>query len=391
MVRSYDVSLHSMRDLHEYHRELVDLREWIQEQKLRIAQDPISDIEHSLQTHDIVVNEISIHAERIDKFILKGNGITDSSTFDIQHIVVQIEELSNEWKSINIVCELKRSTLVDDSLSIQYSVELKKIATWLDRFVRVSNSEELGKDLISVSTIQKNLKILDIDITAQTERFDNLVAKISEFSQRGHKSQSLLEASIDRISLIIEKTLPLHKERCEIVDRSFFLYRLLLQIIDEQDWVDEKAALLGSINPVLELIQAQKLLKRFEILIGDFNLRENRVSSLQTELNDMISFKHSSMCVSAFETLQEKWAQLKNLSSDKKSLILNYILIQQYMSDCFEASVWLKEKESLISSGIVAKVCISIILFDFCIYILSFIVFLLCRLLHSRSVLISVP
>ena len=361
-----------MRDLHEFHRELVDLREWIQEQKLRVVQNPISYIEHSLQTHDILVNEILIHSERIEKFILKGNVMKDSSAFDIQHVAVEFTELSNEWKSLNVVCNLRRKTLVDDSIFIHYSAELKKIATWLDRIEIICNSDELGKDLMSVTIIQKNLKNLDINIAAQTERFANLVAKISEFNLRGHKSQSLLESSMEEISLKMEKTFPLYKERCEIINISCFSYRLLLEIKDEQDWVDDKSALLGSFNPVNELIQTKKMLKRFEILIADFNLRESRVFLLQTELNSIISSKHFSMCVCAFEALQEKWAQLNHICSDTKSVILNYILIQQYASDCFEASVWLKEKESLLSSGIVAKVFIAKFIFDVCVYILPF-------------------
>ena len=359
-----------MRDLHEYYRELVDMREWIQEQQLRILQDHVSDIEHSLQTHDVLVNEISIHSERIENFILKGNDIKDSSTFNVQHIVLEITELSNEWKSINDLCELKRNALVDDSLFIQYSAEIEKIVNWTDKIERVCNTEELGKDLISASIIQKYLKNLDIEIAAQTERFDNLVAKIREFSHRNHKSLPVLEASIEQISVKIEKTLPLYKERCEIVNKSCFSYRLFLQIKDEEDWVDDKSALLGSFNPINEFLQAQKLLKRFEILIADFNLRENRVLSLQNELKFVITLRHSSFCESTFLILREKWAKLKLASSGTKSIILNYILIQQYMSDCFEASVWLKEKESLLSSGIVAKVFISIFI---SIYVYTFV------------------
>ena len=293
-----------MRDLHEYYRELVDMREWIQEQQLRILQDHVSDIEHSLQTHDVLVNEISIHSERIENFILKGNDIKDSSTFNVQHIVLEITELSNEWKSINDLCELKRNALVDDSLFIQYSAEIEKIVNWTDKIERVCNTEELGKDLISASIIQKYLKNLDIEIAAQTERFDNLVAKIREFSHRNHKSLPVLEASIEQISVKIEKTLPLYKERCEIVNKSCFSYRLFLQIKDEEDWVDDKSALLGSFNPINEFLQAQKLLKRFEILIADFNLRENRVLSLQNELKFVITLRHSSFCESTFLILR---------------------------------------------------------------------------------------
>ncbi|KAI6656249.1 Spectrin alpha chain, non-erythrocytic 1 isoform X3 [Oopsacas minuta] len=356
MIAEYSGNLHSVRVVHEFVRELIDWKEWVKDQKCDISQDHITDIEQALQTHDVFVNEVSINSERIIRFIQKAKCLQLPSNFNSHHLSRGIDELSTEWDELNIFCSLKRETLVNDSASLQYSIELDKIALWFDSAEKMCTSQELGKDIISASIIQKTLRNLEHDFAAHNQRFNSIVLGIYDFFPNDHKCLPSLRNLISSITVRVEEISSLYKQRCIVIDQSCYSYHLLQQIADEQDWVDEKLNLLESCDTVNDLIQAQKVLKKFELLIADFNLRENRIQKLEIELNTITSFPHYSIVNLAFGTLNNQWSHLNVVTKERKKNILGNISIQQFLSDCFEANMWLREIETLISGGAVAKV-----------------------------------
>ena len=338
----------------------MEIKGWVQERALDLGQESIATIEQTLQSHEILENEININSDRISRFLQRGENLQYPSNYQNRHITEGIIDVSNEWSSLQKNCLLKRNILSSDLSFIRLSFELDKILSWLSSTKIICESQDLGKDLSSASHIQKTLLSLDHHFEGQKHKFFVISKNINEIFNDGSNNLDILNKKVVDLALKFETLLPIYQKRITMVNQSCISYNFLLEIADEHDWIDEKSTLIRSCLTSNDLIRSQKVFKKFELLFADFQSRENRVLSLQEQHEENIYIENIPLIEKEVENLSSDFSQLKKLCCDRKDILLRNIALQHYFSNCMEAFVWLKDKETILISQRLGKVSLNI-------------------------------
>ena len=333
----------------------MEIKGWVQERSLDLSQDTAS-IEQALQSHEILENEIDINAKRMTNFLQKAENIKYPHNYQNKHIIRGIVDISIEWNSLKQLCGMKRSKLSSDLTFIQLSFELDKISSWLISTQILCDSQDLGKDFISASHIQKALILLDHQLESQKHKFCLICKKLESILENGNSNLDVLNGKVSEITQNFDAFLPIYQKRITIVNHSCFCFNFLLKIKDEQDWIDEKLTLIHSCSTSNDLIRAQKAFKKCELLFADFNARENRILSLQNNYKTNISIENIDLIEQEVHDLSVNFYLLQNFTTDRRDILLRNIALQHYFSNCMEAFIWVKEKGTLIKSQIMGKV-----------------------------------
>ena len=360
MIGTYRDRLLLIQGLQEFFCELLEIRGWVQERSLDLTQDFIGSIEQALQSQEILENEININTDRITRFLQKGENIQYPPNYQNKHVIQGIVEISNEWNSLKQLCLEKRNKLTGDLTFMKLSFEIDKILSWLISTQTLCESQDLGKDFNSASQIQKAFLLLDHQLESQKNKFGVVAKKVDDTRDDKNSNSDVLIEKVSELELKFDTFLPIYQKRITDVDSSCFCFNFILKIMDEQDWIDEKSILIHSCSTCNDLIRAQKVFKKFELLFADFNSREKRILSLQEDYQRNVSIVTVASIEKEVDDLSMNFNQLKRFSTERRDILLQNIALQHYFSNCMEAFSWVKEKETLILGQSLGKVSLTI-------------------------------
>ena len=122
---------------------------------------------------------------------------------------------------------------------------------------------------------------------------------------------------------------------------------------EECMWLQEKIDLVKTTEPGHDLSSSQILLNKQEQLEDELKFRMPRIDKMvaggdQLVASKKFSQRENSKIISKCETMQSKFAELKETAHKRRTLLEDSYSSQQYFADANEAQSWISDKMSLV-------------------------------------------
>lgn len=348
----------SLDDSHNYQlfdRDADEIKAWIVE-KLKTASDENykepTNLQSKVQKHQNFLAEIAANESRIDDVKNRGKNLLDSNHNKSDDIHERIEELDKLWNDLVHASKVKEKNLSQASGQQQFVRNVEDMEIWLAEVETQLGSDDCGKDLNSVTNLQKKHNLLESDISSHQDRIDSFLQQADQFVDEKHfDADTIKKKQIEVCNRYAKLQEPLERRKNKLND-AYKLHQFYRDADDEEDWIHEKEPIAGSTNVGRDLIGVQNLIKKHQAIQAEIVGHEPRIVEVCNEGQKMIDADHYANrdIEKKIDDMKNIWSDLKNKADKRRQLLDDSLEAQQYLADASEAESWMREKEPLVGS-----------------------------------------
>ncbi|XP_076454932.1 LOW QUALITY PROTEIN: spectrin alpha chain-like [Babylonia areolata] len=338
----------------QFMRECREVMFWIADKEAFVTSDEFGqDLEHvevlqkkfdefqkDLQNHEDKVSEVNTLADQ-----LISDGHPEEET-----IRQKQEEVNEAWKRLRQLSLLRQERLYGAHEIQRFNRDADETIAWIQEKDAVLSSDDYGRDLASVQTLQRKHEGVERDLAALEEKV-NALGTESVRLQGSHSDQAdQIHDKQEEMEQNWEQLRNKASDRRSRLDDSYYLHRFLADFRDLVSWIGDMKAIIAADDLAKDVAGAEALLERHQEHKGEIDAREDSFVSCAEAGERLVSSNHF-----AADEVREK---LGVLESEKKSVLELWeerrILYEQCMDlqlfvrDTEQADAWMTKQEAFL-------------------------------------------
>ncbi|XP_071500194.1 spectrin alpha chain, non-erythrocytic 1-like [Diadema antillarum] len=343
--------------LQQFSRDADEVEAWITE-KIQVATDESyldpSNIQSKHQKHQAFEAEVAANAERIQAIMAVGQRLIDNNQCAGTEEAVQarIVGIGDQWEYLVQRSAEKALKLKEANKQQTFHISIKDINFWLGEMENALASEDVGRDLTSVTNLIKKHQLLEDDITAHEDRIQVLNNQADAFIEAGHFDPESMRQTKDSINERYDRIKTLAVERRGKLNESHRVYQFFRDIDDEESWIKEKKLLTSSDDYGRELTGVQNLRKKHKRLEAEIVSHEPAIQAVQDagrSLMQDVGLNREEV-QQRLDQLATNWDELKQLADNRGRKLDDSLAYQEFLAGIEEEEAWFNEKMNLLSS-----------------------------------------
>ena len=259
-------------------------------------------------------------------------------------------ELLEAWARLKSLATERQQKLFGAHEIQRFNRDADETIAWIAEKDSVLSTEDFGKDLASVQTLQRKHEGIERDLAALEDR----VRTINQEAKRLCSIHGEHTGQINTKNELIEKNwdelVSKAKERKKKLDESYFLHRFLADYRDLTLWINDMKAVITADELAKDVSGAEALLERHQEHKSEIDAREDSFRATAEAGKMLLESNHY-----ASDEVKEK---LATLASDKDALLALWeerrILYEQCMDlqlfyrDTEQADTWMAKQEAFL-------------------------------------------
>jgi spectrin alpha len=346
------IELEDSLDFHQYDRECNEVLGWLYD-RLKIATDKNymdpTYINNKVKNHQSFQAETNANKTRIDDVVNKGQKLVDSCHIRANDMIYHMDEIKRLWIELVNNSETKDGKLQDAFQGQQFNRTVEDLELWLNETEAQLRSEDYGKDLTSVQSLQKRHALIQADVAAHQDRIDGIQISADKYEKANHFDAESIRQKQQKVTNRYTDLLKPMGARKERLTESLAVQKLFRDVDDEESWIHEKEPIVTSTNRGKDLFGAKNLIKKHHIVLTEINNHEPRIDAVSQAAQQLVEESHfaSDEIKSRLGDLHDHWNQLKERVTQRKQDLDDALQAHQYFADAEEAESWMKEKEPI--------------------------------------------
>ncbi|XP_030853592.1 spectrin alpha chain, non-erythrocytic 1 isoform X3 [Strongylocentrotus purpuratus] len=343
--------------LQQFSRDADEVEAWISE-KIQVATDESyldpSNIQSKHQKHQAFEAEVAANAERIQAIMAVGQRLIDANQCGGTEDAVQarIVGIGDQWEYLVQRSAEKSLKLKEANKQQTFHISVKDINFWLGEMENALASEDVGRDLASVTNLIKKHQLLEDDIAAHEDRIQVLNKQADSFIEAGHFDPENMRQTKENINQRYERIKDLTVDRRGKLNESHRVYQFFRDIDDEESWIKEKSLLTSSDDYGRELTGVQNLRKKHKRLETEIVSHEPAIQAVQDagqSLMQDVALNQEGV-QQRLDQLASNWEELKQLANNRGSKLDESLTYQEFLAGIEEEEAWFNERMSLLCS-----------------------------------------
>ncbi|KAI4458382.1 troponin [Holotrichia oblita] len=309
---------------------------------VEVLQRKFDEFQKDMASQEYRVNEVN---ELAEKLIMEGHPDRDT-------IVTRKEELNNAWARLKQLSLMRQEKLFGAHEIQRFNRDADETVAWIAEKDVVLSSDDYGRDLASVQTLQRKHEGVERDLAALEDKVLTLGKEADRLCAIHGDHADQIQAKRAEIQAFWERLTAKAKERREKLDESYFLHRFLADFRDLVSWINDMKAIISADELAKDVTGAEALLERHQEHKGEIDAREDSFAATIAAGQQLLERGHY-----ATDEVKEK---LSTLQSDKNSLIALWeerrILYEQCMDlqlfyrDTELADTWMAKQEAFLAN-----------------------------------------
>uniref|UniRef100_A0A1W7R9J9 Spectrin alpha chain n=1 Tax=Hadrurus spadix TaxID=141984 RepID=A0A1W7R9J9_9SCOR len=309
---------------------------------VEVLQRKFDEFQKDMASQEFRVTEVN---EQADKLIQEEHPERET-------ILKRKEELNDAWQRLKALTLLRQEKLFGAHEIQRFNRDADETIAWITEKDVVLSSDDYGRDLVSVQTLQRKHEGIERDLAA-------LEDKVMTLGQEAERLCTLHEDHSDQIqnkhAEIVNNWEMLKakaQERRDRLDESYLLHRFLADFRDLVSWIHDMKTIISADELAKDVAGAEALLERHQEHKGEIDAREDSFRASADAGQMLLDEDHY-----ASEEVKEK---LTVLSSEKQSLLSVWeerrILYEQCMDlqlfyrDTEQADTWMAKQEAFLAN-----------------------------------------
>ncbi|XP_065169865.1 spectrin alpha chain isoform X2 [Atheta coriaria] len=309
---------------------------------VEVLQRKFDEFQKDMQSQEYRVTEVN---ELAEKLILDGHPDRDT-------IVTRKDELNEAWQKLKQMALMRQDKLFGAHEIQRFNRDADETVAWIAEKDVVLSSDDYGRDLASVQTLQRKHEGVERDLAALEDKVSTLGKEADRLCGIHADHGDQIQAKRAEIEDYWQSLTAKAKERREKLDESYFLHRFLADFRDLVSWINDMKAVISADELAKDVSGAEALLERHQEHKGEIDAREDSFATTIEAGHQLLERGHY-----ATDEVKEK---LSTLSSDKNSLLALWeerrILYEQCMDlqlfyrDTELADTWMAKQEAFLAN-----------------------------------------
>ncbi|XP_065209601.1 spectrin alpha chain isoform X2 [Planococcus citri] len=350
------VKLHQALVLVQFLRQCDEVMFWINDKETFVTADEFgADLEHvevlqrkfdefqkDMAAQEYRVSEVN---EIADKLILEGHSERET-------IAKRKEELNKAWLYLKQLATMRQDKLFGAHEIQRFNRDADETVAWITEKDVVLSSDDYGRDLATVQTLQRKHEGVERDLAALEHKVSTLGQEATRLCEIHADHGEQIKAKQEEIVKYWVDLTTKAKHRKQNLDESYFQHKFLADFRDLTSWINDMKAIIQADELAKDVAGAEALLERHQEHKGEIDAREDSFRSTDEAGQTLVNRNHF-----AAEDIKDKLAAL---SSEKASLVTLWeerrILYEQCMDlqlfyrDTEQADTWMAKQEAFLSN-----------------------------------------
>ncbi|XP_065068119.1 spectrin alpha chain, non-erythrocytic 1-like [Rhopilema esculentum] len=334
--------------------EVNEIISWIVEKEnLCNMQEHIRDLEHVevlQKKFDDFQKEIAANESRITEVNETVVQLEQDNHPEIDVILEKQKELINAWESL-LASSQKRKTDLSTAYEIHHFYrEADETMGWITEKQAKLATDDIGKDLVGVTTLQRKHEVLERDLAALSNMVHNLSDDADQLKEKHPEFEEPIEAKQTELDEHWVKLNSRAGERKSRLNDSYLYQKFIAEYRDYVTFISEMRVLVTSDELAKDVAGAKALLERHQEHQGYIDASEggfNSTVELGTKLVDEDHYAKEDIN-EKLATLDAEKRALMELMEKRKLEFEQCMDFQIFQRDCSQMDVVIAKQETFV-------------------------------------------
>ncbi|XP_066994168.1 spectrin alpha chain isoform X2 [Anabrus simplex] len=309
---------------------------------VEVLQRKFDEFQKDMASQEYRVTEVN---ELAEKLVLEGHPERDT-------IYRRKEELNEAWMRLKQLALMRQEKLFGAHEIQRFNRDADETVAWISEKDVVLSSDDYGRDLASVQTLQRKHEGVERDLAALEDKVTTLGQEADRLCGIHPDHGDQIQAKRAEIVAYWERLTTKAEERRQKLDESYYLHRFLADFRDLISWINDMKAIISADELAKDVAGAEALLERHQEHKGEIDAREDSFCATAEAGQQLLDRGHY-----ASEEVKDK---LVVLASEKTSLLSMWeerrILYEQCMDlqlfyrDTEQADTWMAKQEAFLAN-----------------------------------------
>ncbi|XP_050663567.1 spectrin alpha chain isoform X2 [Leptidea sinapis] len=329
---------------------------WIHDKETFVCADEFgSDLEHvevlqrkfdefqkDMAAQEYRVTEVNQLAERL---VLEGHPERET-------IVKRKDELNEAWQRLRQMALMRQERLFGAHEIQRFNRDADETIAWISEKDVVLGSDDYGRDLATVQTLQRKHEGVERDLAALEDKVGTLDGEAARLAGIHAEHAPAIHAKRDEITAAWQRLVTKAQERRLALESSYALHRFLADYRDLMSWMSDIRALIAADDLAKDVPGAEALLERHQEHKGEMSAREDVMAACEASGAALVAAGHRGAAdvQAALDTLRRDAAALHALWDARRVLYLQCMDLQLFYRDTEQADAWMHKQEAFLAN-----------------------------------------
>ncbi|CAH0600848.1 unnamed protein product [Chrysodeixis includens] len=329
---------------------------WIHDKETFVCADEFgSDLEHvevlqrkfdefqkDMAAQEYRVTEVNQLAERL---VLEGHPERET-------IVKRKDELNEAWQRLRQMALMRQERLFGAHEIQRFNRDADETIAWISEKDVVLGSDDYGRDLATVQTLQRKHEGVERDLAALEDKVSTLDGEAARLAAIHADHAPAIHSKRDEITLAWQKLVQKAKERRSELESSYALHRFLADYRDLMSWLSDIRALIAADDLAKDVPGAEALLEKHQEHKGEMDARSDVMEACAAAGAALVSGGHRAApdVEAALASLARDSSALHALWDQRRVLYLQCMDLQLFYRDTEQADAWMHKQEAFLAN-----------------------------------------
>lgn len=309
---------------------------------VEVLQRKFDEFQKDMAAQEYRVTEVNALAE---KLVSEGHP-------EVEVITKRKNELNEAWQRLRQLALNRQEKLFGAHEIQRFNRDADETIAWIAEKDVVLSSDDYGRDLASVQTLQRKHEGLERDLAALEDKVSTLGEEATRLcgihSDHAEQTKAKLAEIEHSWSTLTSKA----QERRRRLDDSYYLHRFLSDFRDLISWINDMRAIISADELAKDVAGAEALLERHQEHKGEIDAREDSFKTSREAGEKLVEKNHhaSEEVKEKLVTLKQEKAALLALWEERRILYEQCMDLQLFYRDTEQADTWMAKQEAFLEN-----------------------------------------
>jgi spectrin alpha len=281
---------HNLEQAHEqqqYLRNVDDVEQWLAEVQSQLASDDygrdLNSVINLQKKHNLLEAEIASHKDRIVNFTKLADKFEKDGHYDAPLIRAKQKEVSARYDALRDPMRRRKRKLEDSHRVHIFYRNVDDEEDWIREREPLAASPNIGRDLITVQSLQKRHNALQAEIRDHKPRIQDLENEARQLIAEKHYAQDEIASRMQKLSQEWQSLVNNADHRQQLLEDSSQAQQYFADAHEAESWMLEKEPLVGSTDIGRDEDNTELLSTKHDTLMEDIEAYESTIKALHQQ------------------------------------------------------------------------------------------------------------
>ena len=309
---------------------------------VEVLQRKFEEFQKDMASQEYRISEV---CETADKLVADNHPENDA-------ITNKKKELLEAWERLKNLAMARQEKLLGAHEIQRFNRDADETISWINEKDQLLSSDDFGKDLASVQTLQRKHDGVERDLAALNDKVATLTAEARDLCSQHPEHAEQITNKEKEINANWEALITKAKERKRRLEDSYLLHRFLADFRDLTSWINDMKAIISADELAKDVNGAEALLERHAEHKSEIDAREDSFRATAEAGQILLDNNHyaSDEVKEKLVVLAEEKTLLLQLWEERRILYEQCMDLQLFYRDTEQADTWMAKQESFLSN-----------------------------------------